>query len=340
MKLSIVIICWNDKKYLAKCLESIYAEAQAVEFEIIVTDNGSTDGSLDYVREHFPAVKIVANGRNIGFGPGNNAGIRAAQGEYILLLNPDTYLRPHALEKWVGYAERHPEAGAFGCRTLNADGSFQITAQPLPTLYRYFCKAVCLRWPGRFFDSLQVDHYLGWDGTRDREIGFQAACTLIVRGKLLHELGGFDERFHHQYEDADLCCRVWKAGYSVRYCAEAEVVHIGGANRGGYPIKVILETERGKYKYFHKHFGERGATRLRWISLLGLMLRYGGCRLRAMLKGREATAAALELYGTLLKWNWQLDAIRFVTTGEEPDLGYAPLLMPTTAEKPALAKKP
>jgi GT2 family glycosyltransferase len=339
MKLSIVIICWNDADYLANCLESIYAETKALDFEIIVTDNGSTDGSLDDVRQHFPEVRIVANGHNLGFGPGNNAGIRVAQGEYVLILNPDTFLRAHALEKWVAYADSHPGAGAFGCRTLNKDGSFQITAQPLPTLYRYFCSAICLRWPGRFFDSLQVDKYLGWDGSTDRKIGFQAACTLLIRGTLLKELEGFDERFHHQYEDADLCHRVWKSGYSVRFCPDAEVVHIGGANRGRYPLKVVLETERGKYKYFHKHHGDRAVTRIRWISLLALTLRYGANRMRGWLRGRATVAGELESYSALLKWNWQLDPVQFVTTGVEPDIGYAPLMASSQVSKPALAKK-
>ena len=338
MKLSIVIICWNDRKYLATCLESIYAYTRGLDFEIIVADNGSTDGSLDLVRAHFPKVLVVENGRNMGFGPGNNGGIRMARGEYVLLLNPDTYLRDGALEKWIKYADLHPKAGAFGCRTLNENGSLQITAQPLPTVFKYFCKAICLRWPGRIFDALQVDKYLDWDGSTDREIGFQAGCTLMLRRELLQQLQGFDERFHHQYEDADLCCRVWKAGYSVRFCHDAEIVHIGGVNRGGYPIKVILETERGKYKYFHKHFGIRGAKRLRWISLFAFSLRYFGFRLRYLIKSGTPGKNETELFRTLIKWNWHLNPERFIASGTEPDLGYAPLMAVAT-NQPVHAEK-
>ena len=339
MKLSIVIICWNDQKYLGDCLKSVFAEAGSDQFEVIVADNGSTDDSVAFVREHFPQVKVVVNGRNVGFGPGNNAGIREAHGDYVLILNPDTVLRPHAVEKWLTHADRHPEAGAFGCRTLNVDGSFQITTQPTPTVFRYLCKALCLRWPGRFVDALQVDSYVGWDGTTDREIGFQAACTLIVRGKLLQELGGFDEQFHHQFEDSDLCHRVWKAGCSVRFCSEAEVVHIGGVNRGRYPIRVILETERSKYKYFNKHYGASAAKQIRWISLLGQGLRYFGCRVRALIKGRAAVESEMELYRVLLKWNWRLDPVRFVTSGQESDVGYAPLMAAAKASPQVAGEK-
>src|SRR6516164_825304 len=98
MKLSIVIICWNDLKVIANCLKSIFEETANIEFEVIVSDNGSTDGAPDYIREHFPTVQIVENRANLGFAKGNNAGIRVAQGEYVLILNPDTVILDRALE--------------------------------------------------------------------------------------------------------------------------------------------------------------------------------------------------------------------------------------------------
>ena len=124
MKLSIVIICWNDLKVISNCLKSLFEETKSITFEVIVSDNGSSDGSLEYIRKNFPSVRIVENGANLGFAKGNNAGIHVAQGEYVLILNPDTIILDHALEKLVAYAEKHPEAGALGCRVLNLDGSF------------------------------------------------------------------------------------------------------------------------------------------------------------------------------------------------------------------------
>jgi|ERR1035437_1613989 GT2 family glycosyltransferase len=115
MKLSIVIICWNDLKVILDCLKSIFAETRAIEFEVIVSDNGSTDDSLARIRMEFPLVRITENGANLGFAKGNNAGIKVAKGEYVLILNPDTIVRDRALDKLVSFAERHPEAGAFGC---------------------------------------------------------------------------------------------------------------------------------------------------------------------------------------------------------------------------------
>jgi GT2 family glycosyltransferase len=325
MKLSIVVICWNDLEHIGPCLRSVYAETKEIDFEVIVTDNGSTDGSLEWVQEHFPGVRIVKNCANLGFGPGNNAGIRVAQGEYVLILNPDTIIHNRALEKLVAYADRHPEAGAFGCRTLNMDGSLQGTAHPRPTLLRYLMRAIFLRWLGRLSDWFLCDEYVGWNGRTEREIGFHAGCCLLVRSKLLKVLGGFDERFFHQFEDADLCHRIWESGRSVLFFPDAELTHIGGQNRGRYPIRVVLETERSKYRYFHKHYGRAGAVGIRYVSLLHWCLRYVGYSALRVVRRKADLDSRLKMYRVLIKWNRSLDPVGFVETGQEPDVGYEPL---------------
>jgi GT2 family glycosyltransferase len=325
MKLSVVIISWNDGNCILECLRSVFAETRSLEFEVIVTDNGSTDGSLVAIRREFPQVRLVENGVNLGYGPGNNAGIEVAKGEYILLLNPDTIVRERALEKLVAHAERSPEAGAWGCRVLNPDGSWQQAAQPMPTILGYLIGALCWRWLGFLSARFLADRYLGWDGRSERTIGFQAGCCLLVRGGLLKALGGFDPRFFHQLEDADLCRRVWDAGATVRYCPDAEITHIGGQSRGTYPVKVILETERSKYKYFYKYYGANSIAWIRWISLFGFGSRFLGYGLAGLLRPNEARGKRLAMYRVLLKWNWGLKPVKFISTGEEPDVGYAPL---------------
>lgn len=325
MKLSIVIICWNDLEHIGPCLRSVYAETRCADFEVIVTDNGSTDGSLEYLQEHFPAVRIVVNGANLGFGPANNAGFDVAAGEYMLILNPDTVIHDRAIEKLVAYADRHPKAAAFGCRTLNSDGSLQGTAHPTPTLWRFFLKAAYLRGLGKLSNFFLADEYVGWDGRTEREIGYHAGCCLLIRSKLLKTLGGFDERFFHQYEDADLCHRVWQSGNSVLFVPDAELTHVGGQNRGRYPIRVVLETERSKYKYFHKHYGIKGATGIRLISLLHWGVRCTGYRCLRFVTRNTALDDRLALYRVLMAWNWRLDPVRFVESGQEPNVGYEPL---------------
>jgi GT2 family glycosyltransferase len=327
MKLSVVIICWNDLKVILDCISSVYSETSAIDYDIIVSDNASSDGSVAAIRERFPEVRILENTENFGFGKGNNAGIRVAQGEYILILNPDTIVRDRALEKLVAYADQHIEAGAFGCRILNLDGSVQLSAHPLPTVWSSLMKALCLRWPGRLWNGFCSDSYVNWDGRSERQIGFQGGCCLLARGKLLQELEGFDERFFHQFEDADLCRRMWDSGRPVLFFPGAEIIHIGGQNRGTYSIKVELETERSKYRYFHKYYGVPGAISIRYISILGLVLRCAALRLLRVFRRDEALDNKLRRHEVVLNWNWRLKPGRFIQTGAEPDVG-CPLLVP------------
>src|SRR4051812_38582081 len=159
MKLSIVIICWNDLKVISDCLKSIFTWTQSVDFEVIVSDNGSTDGSVEAIRRQFPTVQVIENGKNLGFAKGNNVGIWASNGEYILILNPDTYMHERTLDKWINFADRHPEAGAFGCRVLNPDGSYQESASPFPTLMGDLIAALYIRPLAYISDFFTSDTY-------------------------------------------------------------------------------------------------------------------------------------------------------------------------------------
>ncbi len=328
MKLSIVIICWNDLNVILNCLVSIYAETEAIDFEVIVSDNGSTDESIARIRADFPQVKVVENGANLGFAKGNNAGIRIAQGEYVLILNPDTIIHDRALEKMVVYADRHPDAGAFGCRVLNSDGSFQNPARPLPSLLGYLIAALCLRWLGRFSNVFASDCYHGWDGRSERTIGFQSGCCIMFRRDLLRRLGGFDERFFYHFEETDLCNRVWQWGSSILFYPGAEITHLGGQSVGRFPIRFALETYRSGYRFFYKHYGWQGVTGIRLIYLLSLGLRYCGYKLVSCFRTSEGLKNRLKMYQVAMKWNFQLDPIRFIESGKEPDVGYEPLAPP------------
>jgi len=333
MKLSIVIICWNDLNVIRDCLESVYRETSSITFEIIVSDNGSTDTSVNYIHEHFPDVRIVQNGANLGFARGNNAGLTVARGEYVLILNPDTIVHDRALEKLVAYADRCPEGGAFGARVLNPDGSFQNPARPLPTAFGLLICALDLRWLGQLSHVFESDVYYGWSGRTERAVGFQSGCCLMVRRALLERLHGFDERFFYHFEETDLCCRIWKAGSTVMFYPGAEITHLGGQSVGRFPIRFALETYRSRYRYFHKHFGMTSVAHVRWLSLLDLWIRRVGYGVQRTLSPSQALDNRLKMYRVAIAWNWHLDPARFIATGAEPDLGYAPLApAPTLAE--------
>jgi GT2 family glycosyltransferase len=325
MKLSIVIICWNDLKVIQDCLKSIYAETPPFDLEVIVSDNGSTDASLPFIREHFPQVRIIENGANLGFARGNNTGIRVAQGQYVLILNPDTIIHGKSLEKLVTYADRQPKAGAFGCRVLNRDGSDQSPARPLPSVRGYLIAALGLRFLARFSEAFASDRYLGWNGHTEKEIGFQSGCCVMFRTELLNHLNGFDERFFYHFEETDICFRVWKSGRRVLFCPDAEITHLGGQSVGRFPIRFALETYRSRYRYFYKHFGEKGLRRIRCVSLLSLALRWCGYSLINTIKPSEALGNRLKCDRALIAWSWRLNPSRFIHDGTEPESGYVPL---------------
>jgi GT2 family glycosyltransferase len=325
MKLSIVVICWNDLKVIKDCLESIYRETSAITFEVIVSDNGSTDTSVEYIREHFPAARIVENGANIGFARGNNVGISVARGEYVLILNPDTIIHDRALEKLVAYSDSCPEGGAFGCRVLNPDGSYQNPARPLPTAFGLLICALNLRWLGKLSHVFESDVYYDFDGRTERAVGFQSGCCIMVRRELLERLHGLDDRFFYHFEETDLCCRIWKSGSKVMFYPGAEITHLGGQSVGRFPIRFALETYRSRYRYFYKHFGRKGVIQVRWISLLELWVRHSGYGLQRLIRASETLENRLKMYLVLIGWNWRLDPIQFIAAGAEPDLGYAPL---------------
>lgn len=321
MKLSIVVICWNDWKVIRDCLESIYAGLPTIDFEVIVSDNGSSDGSPALIRKHFPQVRLLENGANLGFAKGNNRGIQAARGEYTLILNPDTIVHGDALDRFAAFADQHSEAGAFGCRVLNPDGSFQNCARPFPTVARDWIAALYLRQLASISDVFLSDTYTGWNGDAEKVIDWQSGCCVMFRTALLKLLGGFDEQFFYHFEEVDLCRRVWDAGYPILYTPEPTITHLGGQSVNRFPVRFELEKCRNRYRYYYKHFGRRGSQRCRRALLARMRVRQLGYGLLGLLRSSEANRKRLDMYRTVIAWNRRVDPIRFVECGEEPRSG-------------------
>jgi GT2 family glycosyltransferase len=320
MKLSIVTICWNDWKVIENCLRSIVTGTREIEYEVIVSDNGSTDGSVEKIREHFPTVHVVENRANLGFAKGNNAGIRSAQGEYVLILNPDTIVHEGSLDRWIRFADRHPASGAFGCRVQNPDGSYQESARPFPSVRGAWIAALYLRPLGRLSSALRSDRYEGWKGDTERVVDWQSGCCVLFRNEVLHQLGGFDERFFYHCEEVDLCRRVWEAGYSILYTPEVSITHLGGQSVGRFPLRFALESNRNCYRYFYKHFGAKGVTEYRRVQLAHLRVRNLGYSFVYWFRPSDALKERLATYRLATAWNRNLDPIAFVERGVEPDV--------------------
>jgi GT2 family glycosyltransferase len=322
VKLSIVILCWNDRDVITACIRSIYANTHKLDFEIIVSDNGSTDGSPDFIRKTFPSVIVIENGTNLRFSAGNNVGIQVSKGEYVLILNPDTLIHEGSLDRWLEYADRHADTGGFGCRVLNPDGSYQGSARPFPTIWREWLAALFLHPLGYLSDIFISDRYVRWRGRSEKLIDWHSGCCLLVRSDLLRRLGGFDTRFYYYYEDVDLCRRIWDAGYTIRFDPDVTITHIGGqSTTRRYPIPFEIDKYRNRYRYFYKYFGESGARRCRRYSLARLRVRLLGYSLLTLLSAptrTEALKRRLQVYRAGIKWNADIDPLRIVEDESEP----------------------
>jgi GT2 family glycosyltransferase len=320
VKLSIVILCWNDIKVIGDCLRSIFEKTSDLEFEVIVSDNGSTDGSIEFVHRNYPRARVLENGQNLGFAKGNNIGIAQSSGQYVLILNPDTIIHDNALEKLVAFADRHTEAGAFGCRVLNRDGSYQGPARPFPSIFRDWIAALYLRPLAYLSDRFISDTYTGWKGDSERVIEWQSGCAVMFRSEVLKNLNGFDGQFFYHFEEVDLCRRVWNAGYSICYTPEAVITHLGGHSVNRFPVRFELEKYRNRYRYYYKHFGRRGSRRCRRAVLAWIRVRQLGWGLFGLFSPSEAFTNRMEMYRVTADWNKRLDPLRFVENAEEPEV--------------------
>lgn len=321
VKLSIVILCWNDRRVIVECLRSICSRTHSIEFEVIVSDNGSTDGSPELIRDAFPQIRVIKNNANLRFSKGNNVGIQASIGEYILILNPDTIIHEGSLDRWIEFAERHPEAGGFGCRVLNLDGSYQSSARPFPTIWRGWLAALRLGILGYVSDAFISEEYIQWKGDTERLIDWHSGCCLMVRSDLLKRLGGFDEQFQYYYEDVDLCHRIWDANYPIVFTPEVTITHLGGQSTiERFPIAFELDKYRNRYRYFYKYFGRKGVRHCRRYSLVRIWIRQVGYRLLSLVERSDRLRKRLDLYNAAIDWNRRVDPVQLVEKGEEPEL--------------------
>ncbi len=260
MNLSIVIVSWNTANLLAKCLESVYAYPPFCSFEVLVVDNASTDSTVALVKNQFPQVKLIQNKENIGFAPANNQAIRQSSGRYVLLLNPDTEVKQNALELLVQYLEAHPNVGAVGPLTFNPDNTLQTSCYPRPTLLREFWRLFHLdrMW---LYGSYRMSD---WNQNQPRQVDTLLGACLMVRRKILDEIGLLDEDYFIYSEEIDLCYRLQQAGWTLFWVPRAKIIHCGGQSTKQVASDMFLRLYEGKVLYFQKHYS--------WLTVQGYKL--------------------------------------------------------------------
>ena len=263
---SIVIVNWNVRDLLRRCLRSI-TQYPVPSFEVIVVDNASTDGSVDMVRVEFPAVRLVVNSENRGFPGAINQGISLARGRYVLLLNPDTELVGDALGTMVAFADEHLDVGVVGPQLLNADGSVQSSRRRFPTLATAFFEST---WLQPYAPRRLLERYYVGDQPDDRvqDVEWLMGAALMARREAIEQVGPMDERFFMYSEELDWCRRFREAGWRVVYLPTAQILHHEGKSSEQVLPARHIHFQTSKVRYFRKHHGHVAAEALR-LFLLG-----------------------------------------------------------------------
>jgi hypothetical protein len=289
--LSIVIVSWNVRDLLRRCLQSIHnpttrfgsgqvtnqgiaSQTGDCGLEIIVVDNGSEDGSVEMVRENFPSVRLIANQYNRGFPAANNQGISVAGGRYVLLLNPDTEIVDDALTRLVSFADERPRVGMVGPQLLNPDGSIQSSRRRFPNLGTAFLEST---WLEPYAPRRVLDRYYVSDRPDNviQDVDWVTGAAMLARREAIEEVGPLDEGFFMYSEELDWCRRFRDAGWRVVYLPAAQIVHHVGKSSEQVVAARHVHFQTSKVRYFRKYHSSLAATALRWFLLANYVWQLG-----------------------------------------------------------------
>lgn len=280
---SVVIVTRSNRKYLEPCLASLIGPPFRHTYDVVIVDNGSTDGTQDWVKATYPAVALVDNGANVGLSRACNQGIAASTGRYVLLLNDDTLVTAEALDGMVDFLDRTPEAGAVGGRLMNEDGTVQACYNSFSTLREEALIATRLGealWPG--YPSVM-------DATEVARVDWICSACIMLRRAALDQVGLLDEEYFIYGDEVDLQFRLQKAGWGVYFLPGADTLHYGGRSLDRWRRRRMVY--RGKMLFYRKHYGplRTVALRLLFASLSVAKLAWWG--MQSVLPWRRERAA-------------------------------------------------
>ena len=266
MKLSIVIVNYNVKYFLEQCLLSVMKASGQMKTEILVVDNNSSDGSVDYIRQRFPTVQVIANPDNPGFSKANNQAIQIATGEYILILNPDTLVAEDTFDICIDYMNKHADAGALGVKMIDGKGIFlpeSKRALPTPEVAFYKMFGLSALFPHSHRYGKYHLSYLSKE--ENHPVDILSGAFMFFRKKVLDEIGYFDETFFMYGEDIDLSYRVLLGGYKNYYLADTTIIHYKGESTKKGSLNYVKVFYQAMIIFARKHFA---ASRAGFFSFL------------------------------------------------------------------------
>jgi len=267
--LTISIITQNNREYIDRCLASIFANTGDLAFEVLVTDNGSEDGTQDLLNRKYPNVHLIPNRVPHGFSENHNRVLRATKAEYACLLNDDTIVGRRAMDAMVGYLDSHQDTAVAGCRLVYPDHSFQLSFGPIPSV---LSELLSLFTTSKKYHQL-LTPYFRRRFSSTMEVGWVTGAALFVRREPLEQVSFLDEEFVAYYEDVDLCYRIGREGWRVVYTPCAEIIHYRGVTRSQDITRNLYLIYESREKFFLKHFGRNRLQRLRVATSLELLAR-------------------------------------------------------------------
>lgn len=299
-ELSIVIVNWNTRRLLEKCLETIYCQDQGVKLDVIVLDNASLDHSAEMVRQKFPQVRLIENTVNMGFARANNLGFRMMNSRYVLLLNSDTEVLAGALRAMTTFLDEHSNVGVVSPLVLNPDGSRQPSYwHGFPSIQ--FALADCFYlWKLLPNISANHSHPKGKTLSVDHVLG---AC-MMVRKEVVDQVGGMDESYFLFLEETDWCYRIKKAGWGIHVLPDARIIHIGRQSVNQDPSRTLQEKYRNYVRFYRKIQSQSRIriTFLKAVIAFACLLRIGLWGIRyCSQRDRELAARQCRGYWMVLK---------------------------------------
>ncbi|MCX7606791.1 MAG: glycosyltransferase family 2 protein [Bacteroidia bacterium] len=255
IQLSVIIVSYNVKYFLRQCLQSVARAMEGLSVEVWVVDNASIDGSVEMVREEFPWVKVIANPVNLGFAKANNQGIRLSQGQYVLLLNPDTIVQEDTFREVLRFMNDHPEAGAVGVKIIDGQGRFSPDSRrDLPSAWNIFCKISGLY---KLFPQSKIFgryHLTYLPENEVTAVPVLLGAFMCMSRSVLDQVGLLDERFFMYAEDIDLCYRILQAGYTNYYLPTTQIIHFKGESTKSRSLNYVLTFYKASLQFIQKHY--------------------------------------------------------------------------------------
>jgi GT2 family glycosyltransferase len=287
LDVSIIIVNWNTRTILYDCIKAVYERAGDIEYEVIVIDNASTDGSPEMVRKQFPRVILIANDSNCGYAGGMNQGMKIASGRYYLLLNSDIIICDRAVEKTLRYIESHQKVAVVGCQVIDDSGEIQMSCFRFPSLLDLVLRAVGL---SRLFKNNRFfgrESMAWWKRDTERKVDVVTGMFMFARREAVEKVGLMDENFFFYSEDVDWCYRFSLAGWENVFWHGAQAIHLHGGGQSSAMVrkKSFVEKQKNILLYFRKHKGLAACLLARMILSVLFVIRWIGWTVASLLTG-------------------------------------------------------